>query len=186
MFILTRSRILGECLPGVWCLTFVLPKLSSFCFREETSWLLPDKHTVRIISQMVICFFLNRNYGFVCSWSWSKASFFLIFAVWNVTLENFVLSRRIELLLTHLIEIINARSWILCPALVIVSEVGLFKQLSIDLRGCEIEFRISLPNCWLFWIISSWTHLIEANPSIGSLSQFLRGNTWSFGIWNDC
>jgi len=132
VFVLTGSWILGEGLSGVRCFTFVLPKLASFRFGEETLWFLSNEHAVRIVSEMIVCFFFNGMDGLICSWAWSKTSFFLIFAVWNAALENFVLSGRVELLLAHLIEIIHSRSWILCPTFVVMSVISLFKQLSVD------------------------------------------------------
>ena len=90
------------------------------------------------------------------------------------------------MLLTHLIEIINTRSWILCPTYVVVCIVGLFEQLSVDFGGCEIEFWVSLSNGWLFWVVSSGAHLIESITSVRRLSQFLRRNTWSLCVRDDC
>jgi len=132
VLILTWSWILGEGLSGVRCFTFMLPEFSSFGLGQETLGLLSNEHAVRIVSKMIVSFFLHGNNRFICSWSWSKSAFFLILAIWNVTLENFVLPRGVELLLTHLIEIVDSRSWILRPTLVIMGIVGLLKQLPID------------------------------------------------------
>jgi hypothetical protein len=186
VLILSRSWILRESLSGVRCFAFVLPKLSSFCFGEETLWLLTNKHSVRIVSKMIIGCFFDRSDGFVCSWAWSKTSLFLILTIWNRTLENFILSRRIELLLTHLIEIVHSRSWILSPTFVIMGIVGLLEQLPVDFGGCEIEFRVSLSNCWLLWVVSSRAHLVESVSCVCGLSQLLRWDTWSLCVWDHC
>ena len=92
VFILSWSWNFGESLSGVRCFTLMLPKLSSFRFCQETLWLLSNKHAIRVVSEMVVSFFFYRNDCFVCTRSWRKTSFFLIFAVWYVTLEDLILS----------------------------------------------------------------------------------------------
>ena len=170
VFILSGSWILGESLSGVWRGAFVLPELASFRFCEETLWFLSDEHAIRIVTKMIVSLFLDGNHSLVCSRSWSETSIFRVLAVWNATLEHFVLASRVKLLLSHLIEIIHPWSWILCPAFVVMSVIRLLEQLPIDFTSGEIKFRISLPNCWLFWIVSSGSDLIESVTCICCLS----------------
>ncbi len=57
--VLPRSWILSKCLPCVWRLSFMFPKLSSLGLGQERLWLLPNKLSIRSGSQVIIGRFLN-------------------------------------------------------------------------------------------------------------------------------
>ena len=98
--VLTGTWILGKGLASVWSFSLMLPKLTSLCFGQEGLRLLPYELAIRCRSQMVVCGFFNRNNGLVSSWAWSTWLYLRVFAVRNFRLEDSVLTRWIELLLS--------------------------------------------------------------------------------------
>lgn len=125
MVVSTGSWSLGEGLSGVGSLAFVLPELSSLGLHEEGLRLLPDELAIRIRSQVVVGLLFNRHHSLVGAWSGGSRLLFGVLTVGDFALEDLVLASGVELLLALLFVIIDARSWILGPAHVVVSHVGL-------------------------------------------------------------
>lgn len=198
VIILTGSWCLGIGLSCVRSLAFVLPELSSFGLDEERLGLLSDELAIRIRSQMVVGLFLNRNHGFIGTWSRGFRLLFGVLAVWDFALEDLVLAGGVELLLTLLFEVVDARSWVLGPAQVVVSHVVLREQFPVDLAVCEVVDGCLWLDGGLFGVVGSWAHLVAAVPvdgadvvgkrstSVGGGCQLLRWDTRSMGIRNNC
>ena len=130
---------------------------------------------IRVGSQVLHSVFLQRDCGLVGSWPGYLVTVLHIFAVWNFRLENAKLPSRVELLLTLLVEVINAWTWM-------GWWFGWLKWFSFHFARGEIDFRILGFHRRYLWVVGSWAHLVHSNARIGCLSDLLARNTWSFCV----
>lgn len=184
MIILSGPRVLWESLSGVGSLTLMLPKFSPLGLSEEGLRLLANELAIWILLLMFLGSILYRKRCFVRTWSRKRCFYHWVLAVRYLGLKYFVFTGRVELLLSKLVEVINAWTRIACPRLIIVLVVRLFKQSSVYFAQMELvlrELRMYFGN---LRSVGGWTHLVEASSSIGSGSQFSCGNAWSHRIRN--
>ena len=121
---------------------------------------------------MFICAILNWLRCSVSSWSWIWCSDFSVFAVGHFGFENSVLSRSIVMLLTSLLVIVSSWAWVVCPAHVILLEIRLLEELSLNLAHLELVLRSLWMDLRNVWTIGRWAYLVKAPARVGSRGQF--------------
>lgn len=109
----------------------------------------------------------------------------LILAVGHLRLEDLVLTRRIELLLPQLFEIIDAWAWIIRPWLIVMPVVGLLEEPTVHLAQIELVLWSLRMNLVLLRSVGSWSDLVEAAARVRSRGKFPGRYAGSDGVWND-
>ena len=127
VIIFTRAWIHRECLPCVWCHTLVLPEFTSLRLEEERLWLLAYELAIGVHSLVLVGLLLYGDHCLVGSWPWCLGLVLCILAVWDFRLEDGVFTGRIELFLTQLGVVIDSRSWVFVPSLIVVGLLVIFK-----------------------------------------------------------
>lgn len=134
---------------------------------------------------MIIGCLFDRYNCFVATWSsWVKFLFHIL-AVWYFRLEHSILTCWVEKFLTLFIEVIDTRSWVLRPSLIVMFHIMLFPELSCHLWLREIINWCLRMDSWHFWVVSSWTNKVKTSCSVSCRCQLLNWNTWSLSMWND-
>lgn len=186
VIILTRSRILGKCLPSIRSLTLMLPEFASFGLGQERLRFLAHEHSVWIVSHVISSLLFNWMNGFISSGSRSKCSSFGVLAIGHFWLKHLVLSTWIELFLALFVKIIYTWTWVTFPAHIIMSHVCLFKYYPLYFAASEIILWETRMYGWNLRVICCWTNLVKPIACISCLGQFLWWNTRCLCIRNDC
>jgi hypothetical protein len=127
---------------------------------------------------MLLSVILYRKSSLVCARSWIGRLDGRVFAIGHLRLEYFVLARRVKLLLSQLIKIVDAWARIVSPWLVVVLIICLLEQSAIHLAEMELvlwELRMNFRN---LWSVCCGSDLIEAATRVRCGGQLPRGNTW--------
>ena len=127
MIVLTRARNFRESLSSVRCLALVLPEFSSLGFSEERLRFLANELTIWGLFLVFLRCIFNWYCSLVCTWSRERSFNRLVFAVGYLWLKDFVFTRWIELFLTLSHKVVDTRTWIIGPWLIVMSVVRLFK-----------------------------------------------------------
>jgi hypothetical protein len=186
VIVLARTWILGEGLPSVGSLSFMLPKFTSLSFSQERLGLLTNELTIGGRPQVVIGSLLNRGNCLVSARAWSEGLNLGVLAVGHLRLENSVFTSRIELLLALFVKVVHSWPWVVRPCHVIVLEIVLFENLSLNFTLVELVLRMLLPNGWLLWIVRCWTNSVKASCSIGGGCELPCWNTVGDRLRNNC
>lgn len=133
---------------------------------------------------MLLSVILYRKSSLVCARSWIGRLDGRVFAIGHLRLEYFVLARRVKLLLSQLIKIVDAWARIVSPWLVVVLIICLLEQSAIHLAEMELvlwELRMNFRN---LWSVCCGSDLIEAATGVRCGSQLPCGNTRSHCVRN--
>lgn len=182
--VLAGARVLRESLTRVWRLALVLPELTSLRFCQEGLRLLSDELAVGILFQMLLSVILNREGGLVSAWPGKRRLNGSVLAIRHIRLENLVHARRVELLLSQLVEVVDAWTWVIGPGLVVVLIVRLLEQSPIYLTQMELVLRELRVNFGHLRSISCGAYLIEAATCVRCGSQLPGRNTRSDRVRN--
>lgn len=165
------------CLPRVRRLALVLPELATPRLREERLRLLTDELSVSGLLDVLVRSLLNGVHRLVVAWTRSLRLNLGVLAVRHLRLENLVLTRSIESLLTELVPVVDAGAWVVSPWLVVFGHVSLLPQLAVNLTHVELVLGMQRVVSVGIWVVRGRTHHIESSTRVCRRSHLSRRNT---------
>ena len=129
LFVIVSSwtRVFCVCLSSVRGFTFVLPEFTSMSLCQKWLRLLTNELSISWLFQMFISCPLYRNCCCIISGTRVSILNWFLFTIWNFWLENCIHTGRVMKLLSLFFKVVNTRSWIIGPRLIIVCHVSLLK-----------------------------------------------------------
>lgn len=194
-FVMSWAWYFNEGLFGKGRIQFVLPHVTSSSWAEKWVCVCCALLIVRgilgwnasLASQRARIPMLNLL-GVVKARSWKVwlLSRFLVFAVGYFTQEDWIVSTRVEHLLSMNIQrFILARTWKRSVRLFVFSFIYRFKNLSFRFTGREVIISWSSACCIRIWVIQSRAHFVLTHVCVCIGSKFASGYADGYTRWNN-